>query len=630
MPYRHRWPRPCALLLLWISCSCLPAQTVERCDGNLGENIFTEGDFGRGLPNIPATDPGLSPGLTYQRNPPPNDGFYTITNSTARSQWPRLFPTWLEIGDNSSDPLGYMMVVNASFQPSVFYAQEVDGLCGNTTYEFTADIINITRRGSNNLLPNVSFFIGEEEFYETGPIAETDAWATYGFTFRTEPGQESVRLSLRNNAPGGRGNDLALDNIAFRPCGPGARIVARGDTVLCEGNGPPLLLEAAIDGDQYPTPTARWQRSPDGRSDWADVPGATGLSYRHDDLRPGRYFYRYLLANGPENLDNPKCRIVSNVAGLRVLPGRVNLTDTICAGLPYPFGGRQLTTGGSYLDSLVSARGCDSIVELELTVVPDPGLRLNATATDPSCHNDTDGSIRLGAPPRGTPPFRLSDPATGAAVTDSLLAGLGGGFYPFRLTDRYGCSVTDTVELTNPPPFELAIQGVTLLRLGDETILRVAASEAITDYRWLPESVVRCGPDCGTVRAAPTGDTTLFLLATNAAGCTQADSVALTIYPERRLFLPSAFSPNEDGVNDHFFVGGAVPNVTRVVSLRIFNRWGAEVFAARDVPPNTFNAGWDGMLNGEPAEAGVYPFVAEVLFRDGIVERYTGAVTLVR
>ena len=51
------------------------------CTGSLGENIFPNGDFGSGLPNILPTDPGLAPGYIYQLNPPPNDGYYCITNN---------------------------------------------------------------------------------------------------------------------------------------------------------------------------------------------------------------------------------------------------------------------------------------------------------------------------------------------------------------------------------------------------------------------------------------------------------------------------------------------------------------------------------------------------------------------
>jgi hypothetical protein len=94
------------------------------CNGNLGDNIFTEGDFGKGNANVVAMNPGYAPGFIYTTNVPPDDGQYTITNDMR--PWSNIFPTWIQIGDNSTDPKGYMMVVNASYAPGIFYEQIID------------------------------------------------------------------------------------------------------------------------------------------------------------------------------------------------------------------------------------------------------------------------------------------------------------------------------------------------------------------------------------------------------------------------------------------------------------------------------------------------------------------------
>jgi hypothetical protein len=77
---------------------------AQRCNGNLGENLFPDGDFGRGTFNIPQNDPGIAPGFTYVRVGPPNDGEYTITNNTGF--WSQIWAPWLLTTDNSSDPTG--------------------------------------------------------------------------------------------------------------------------------------------------------------------------------------------------------------------------------------------------------------------------------------------------------------------------------------------------------------------------------------------------------------------------------------------------------------------------------------------------------------------------------------------
>jgi len=230
----------------------------QICGGNLGENIFESGDFGSAFSNIVLQDPQIAPGFQYTISPPPGDGFYTITNNTG--QWSNLFTGWLSIGDNSPDPNGYMMVVNASFSPGLFYEQEISGLCDNTLYEFSADVINLIESSQGFILPNISFLIDGNAVFTTGPVPENEQWNTYGFTFITEPGQNTITLSLRNNAPGGIGNDLALDNITFHPCGPEALILPTTIANICE-DGAPITLEATIVCTQYDTPAFQWQQS---------------------------------------------------------------------------------------------------------------------------------------------------------------------------------------------------------------------------------------------------------------------------------------------------------------------------------------------------------------------------------
>ena len=79
----------------------LPAQTL--CTGNLGDNIFTDGDFGSGTDKILQKDPKIAPGYTYTTFVPPPDGSYTIAST---SDWITAYPTWIRIKDHSSDLTG--------------------------------------------------------------------------------------------------------------------------------------------------------------------------------------------------------------------------------------------------------------------------------------------------------------------------------------------------------------------------------------------------------------------------------------------------------------------------------------------------------------------------------------------
>ena len=610
----------CLLLLL-------PYAGWGQCDGNLGENIFPDGDFGSGTANVLSPDPKIAPGFSYVAFPPPIDGAYTVTNNTAL--WANIFGAWRLFGDNSDDPNGYMMLVNASYSPGLFYEQTVTGLCENTRYQFSADVTNVLKRGSNQLLPNVSFLLDDEEYITTGFLPEDELWKTYGFSFTTRPGQTSVKLALRNNAPGGIGNDLAIDNISFRACGPEALILPAAVADICE-DGDPIVLTATINGDQFPTPALQWQTSPDGGETWEDLPGENGSSYVHDLRGSGLYLYRYLVANSPANLANDKCHIISNVKQINVIPKNYAVVDTLCAGLTFAVGDRDYGRTGVYVDTLVNAIGCDSIVQLDLTIVPDPGLRGIFSLTQPSCSYLPDGSVRLDTILNGTAPYRYTfagQPRQAGETVPSLTE----ASYPYRIQDRYGCAREDSVRLVSPNPFSVNLGPDLEMVLGESATIPVRATQPVTAYEWSPAELISCDSLCSSVDVLPPHTVMLGLTATSDDGCLAMDSVLLRVIDERLVFIPTAFSPNDDGENDRFTVFGSVPNVQGIVSLRIFDRWGGEVFSAGELLANDEQSGWDGRVgDGRQAPVGTYVYSADVLFLDGVTQTFAGTVTLVR
>lgn len=619
--------RPAVYLFFCIGllAASLTSMEAQICSGNLGNNIFEEGDFGSGATNIPFTDPKIAPGYLYDPTPPPNDGSYCITNDIG--QWASAF-NWLPIEDNSSDPEGYMMVVNASYDPGLFYEQTVEGLCENTEYVFSADVHNLIRSGSNALKPNVSFLIDNVEVYNTGFIPENQRWNTYGFTFSTLPGQTSVTLSLANNAEGGIGNDLALDNITFRPCGPEALILPREIANICE-EGSPIDLFATINGEQYGTPVVQWQISLDEGATWTDIPGATDTVIQHPYLSGGYYYYRYLLANDPANLQNNKCRVVSNEKVVFVVPKFYTIPDTICQGLSYEFGNALLTESGTYVDSLKTSIGCDSIVTIELVVVEDPEVKGVFTLQDPSCYGLEDGEIKLDSILSGTAPFVYlfqGNPVNEGVGIGSLLE----GDYLVSITDRYGCSMDSVLSLTEPALFVIDLGPDQNILSGDSVTVVTDVNRPIEKYEWTSAGGIACESDCSPFTFLPTQTQTIQLHATTAEGCKAEDDLFIRVTQIRNVFVPSGFSPNDDGLNDYFTVYGFEPSAVSIHSLEVFDRWGRRVFLLEDAFLNQESLGWNGTIAGQLAPEGVYLYIAGVKFLDDRVVQYSGTVTLVR
>ena len=110
---------------------------------------------------------------------------------------------------------------------------------------------------------------------------------------------------------------------------------------------------------------------------------------------------------------------------------------------------------------------------------------------------------------------------------------------------------------------------------------------------------------------------------------TEFDAIDVSLSSCRDYYLPTAFSPNDDGTNDRFFPldGG---DIVRVRRFTIFDRWGAVVFDGTDLVSNAPELGWDGRVGDRAAPIGTYLWTLEVDFRSGQRSVERGAVQLVR
>ncbi|GAC1419544.1 MAG: hypothetical protein NVS9B7_01200 [Flavisolibacter sp.] len=279
--------------------------------------------FGAGENPGPPLDNRIT-NFTYVNSGCPEDGQYTIRNKTYNCH----LSTWHNIHDHTGDPNGYFMLVNASFQPSVFFLTSVDNLCGNTTYEFAAWILNICNL-PRSIKPNLTFTLENPDgsvlkSFDTGDIPVTDApeWKKFGLYFTTPPNVSKIVLRIRNNAPGGLGNDLALDDITFRPCGPKISASFIGETEsfkeFCEDNQTNLSIAAQL-SKGYNKPVYQWQLSKDVGITWADLAGANSLTYTKLPTGSGTYWYRLAVAESG-NIGLSTCRIVSNYLPVTVHP----------------------------------------------------------------------------------------------------------------------------------------------------------------------------------------------------------------------------------------------------------------------------------------------------------------------
>jgi gliding motility-associated-like protein len=96
-----------------------------------------------------------------------------------------------------------------------------------------------------------------------------------------------------------------------------------------------------------------------------------------------------------------------------------------------------------------------------------------------------------------------------------------------------------------------------------------------------------------------------------------------------KVYMPTAFSPNDDGINDTFGVFANSPDL-QIISIKVFDRWGEQVFVAKNSSNENPVSHWDGNKRGQPAPAGIYVYVVNVLLKGGREQMRYGEVELVR
>ncbi|GIV33895.1 MAG: hypothetical protein KatS3mg031_1430 [Chitinophagales bacterium] len=158
--------------------------------------------------------------------------------------------------------------------------------------------------------------------------------------------------------------------------------------------------------------------------------------------------------------------------------------------------------------------------------------------------------------------------------------------------------------------------------LRDEFVYLNGTASGIRSY-WTPPDGLE-DPFSLSTRASPFNTITYMLTTISAYGCTATDSVRIAVQVINLLLIPTAFSPNGDGVNDVYKIIKTL-NVEKLLDFKIFNRWGEIVFATQDI-----SAGWDGTYKGREQEMGVYAFYIKALTRDGDIILKNGNITLVR
>jgi len=200
--------------------------------------------------------------------------------------------------------------------------------------------------------------------------------------------------------------------------------------------------------------------------------------------------------------------------------------------------------------------------------------------------------------------------------------------YSLRVVDQNGCKSLrpSYVTLVVLAPYPVFAGNDTSVMVGQTVPLDAVdvAGVGFDSYVWTPASGLS-NPDIAdpTASFSAIGVYTYVVTATAANGCSGSDSVTINVYALADIFVPNAFTPNNDGHND---VLHALPvSIRDFKYLTVFNRWGQRVFTTTNA-----GIGWDGAFNGTEMPMGTYVWMAAGVDYTGKLIERKGTVILIR
>lgn len=255
---------------------------------------------------------------------------------------------------------------------------------------------------------------------------------------------------------------------------------------------------------------------------------------------------------------------------------------------------------------------------------------IQADAFATTCFGDQDGRISIAGVTGGEGPyvFSLNDgPFFSVQRFDNLEAGT----YTLTAQDINGCEITLTAEVESGNDLRLDVGENQTINLGDSVILQAIVNippSEVQSFQWERPESIACDT-CTDITVRPIDQTTYGAVVVDNNGCVAEDNLIITVLKKARVYIPNAFSPNNDGHNDRFliFSGNDVVNIN---FLQIYSRWGEKVFEGQNLQPNNPDQGWDGRHRGRFMNPQVLVYFTEIEFLDGRTELFKGDVNLVR
>jgi len=278
------------------------------------------------------------------------------------------------------------------------------------------------------------------------------------------------------------------------------------------------------------------------------------------------------------------------------------------------------TTPGSYT-VIATSNNCQSSASNTITVsispiTPTPSITANGPLT--FCAN---GSVVLSSSAADGNQWYVSGYPIGQASGNTYTA-FSAGVYTLIATAANACpsNPSEGIEINIlPSPHGIRYDDI---NVASNTPTVLEARNIGQAYSWIPSTgLTNENTDAPTFNY---GETTDYLIhITTSAGCFTDDTVLVKVYTVKGILVPSAFTPNGDGLND--VLKAFTIDIKQLNYFRIYNKWGQLVFES-----NNTSIGWDGTFKGEPQALGNYVWIGQGIDNNGRIVNQHGQVLLIR
>jgi gliding motility-associated-like protein len=286
--------------------------------------------------------------------------------------------------------------------------------------------------------------------------------------------------------------------------------------------------------------------------------------------------------------------------------------------------GVKLKGAQIYYVTIADANNCSRIDSIILND-PTPVV-VTTVPTDVKCFNGSNGQVEIQAT-GGAGNYEYY--VNGVYQVSPLFTGLPAGNYTAVAQDENNCNGAINFTIQQPQaifvdagPDVVTLHGQTVQLSGTAT-----SPNGIIGYNWTPDEQLSC-TSCQITNARPDSTTLYFLTVMDGDSCFNYDSVQVIVKYSTDYFIPTAFTPNGDHLNDYFEVDilGA-----QSIETSIFNRWGERVYYnPAQQNGNTNGNAWDGTKEGKRLPDDTYVYQLTVKFFDGNVKTVTGTVSVMR